>query len=105
MIDFLICIFKSLRHDNLVNLIEVFRKNRRIFLVFEFIEQNLLEDIEKSSNGLGEQKTREVMFQVVRGIDFMHKNNYIHRFILFLILLFKRVYAKNAQYSNKNVQK
>jgi serine/threonine protein kinase len=47
--------------------------------VFEFIEQNLLQEIEKSGNGLGETRTREIMFQVVRGIDFMHTNNFIHR--------------------------
>lgn len=72
-------ILKTLRHENLVNLIEVFRRNRRIYLVFEFIEQNLLEEIEKSKIGLGEIKTREIMYQVVRGVDFMHSNNIIHR--------------------------
>jgi len=70
---------KTLRHDNLVNLIEVFRKNKRIYLVFEFIEQNLLEEIEKTTHGLGETRTKEIMYQVVRGIDFMHQNNFIHR--------------------------
>lgn len=63
----------------MINLIEVFRRNKRIYLVFEYIEQNLLEEIEKSTNGLGENKTREIMYQVVRGIDFMHSNNVIHR--------------------------
>lgn len=68
-----------LRHDNLVNLIEVFRKNKRVYLVFEFIEHNLLEEIEKTINGLGEARTKEIMYQVVRGLDFMHTNNFIHR--------------------------
>jgi cyclin-dependent kinase-like len=68
-----------LRHDNIVNLIEVFRKNKRIYLVFEFIEQNLLQEIEKTSNGLGEPRTKEIMYQVTRGVDFMHTNNIIHR--------------------------
>lgn len=72
-------ILKSLRHENLVNLIEVFRRNKRIYLVFEFIEHNLLEEIEKTSNGLGESKTKEIMYQVCRGLDFMHSNNFIHR--------------------------
>ncbi|RMZ95847.1 cyclin-dependent kinase-like 2 isoform X4 [Brachionus plicatilis] len=72
-------ILKSLRHENLVNLIEVFRRNRKIYLVFEYIDQNLLEEIEKTKNGLGEEKTREIMYQVVRGVDFMHSNNIIHR--------------------------
>lgn len=68
-----------LRHENLVNLIEVFRKNKRVYLVFEFIEHNLLEEIEKTINGLGEPRTKEIMYQVVRGLDFMHSNNFIHR--------------------------
>lgn len=72
-------ILKTLRHENLVNLIEVFRRSRRIYLVFEFIEQNLLEEIERSKVGLGEAKTKEIMYQVVRGVDFMHSNNIIHR--------------------------
>ena len=57
----------------------MFRKNKRIYLVFEFIEQNLLEEIEKTTYGLGETRTKEIMYQVVRGIDFMHTNNFIHR--------------------------
>lgn len=72
-------ILKSLRHDNLVNLLEVFRKNKRIYLVLEFVEQNLLEVIEKTNAGLGESRTREIIYQVSRGIDFMHSNNVIHR--------------------------
>lgn len=68
-----------LRHENLVNLIEVFRKNKRVYLVFEFIEHNLLEEIEKTINGLGEPRTKEIIYQVVRGLDFMHSNNFIHR--------------------------
>jgi cyclin-dependent kinase-like len=72
-------ILKSLRHDNLVNLIEVFRKNKRIYLVFEYIERNLLEEIEKTKNGVGEAKTKEIMYQVCRGVNFMHSNNVFHR--------------------------
>ena len=57
----------------------MFRRNKRIYLVFEFIEHNLLEEIEKTSSGLGESRTKEVMYQVCRGVDFMHTNNFIHR--------------------------
>lgn len=72
-------ILKALRHENLVNLVEVFRRSRRIYLVFEYIEQNLLEEIERSKVGLGEIKTKEIIFQVIRGVQFMHANNIIHR--------------------------
>jgi len=33
-------ILKQLKHDHIVNLIEVFRENGRIFLVFERLKSN-----------------------------------------------------------------
>lgn len=43
---------KQLRHDNLVNLIEVFRRKRRLYLVFEYVDHTLLHDLESNPNGL-----------------------------------------------------
>eukprot|EP00729_Bicosta_minor_P007650 gene7650-33895_t len=42
---------KQLRHDNLVNLIEVFRRKRRLYLVFEYVDHTLLHDLESNPNG------------------------------------------------------
>lgn len=67
--------FKKLHHDNLVNLIEVFRKKRRFFLVFEYVDHTVLDELDAHPGGLGEQLTREHIFQVVRGIHFCHNNN------------------------------
>ncbi|CAH8672007.1 unnamed protein product, partial [Schistosoma haematobium] len=33
---------KQLRHDNLVNLLEVFRRKKRLYLVFEFVNNTIL---------------------------------------------------------------
>ena len=35
-----------LRHDNLVNLLEVFRRKKRLYLVFEYVDHTLLDDLE-----------------------------------------------------------
>lgn len=70
---------KQLRHENLVNLIEVFRKKNRLFLVFEFVDHTVLDELEKYPNGLNVQVTKEVLWQVIRGIDFCHAHNIIHR--------------------------
>lgn len=37
---------QMLRHDNLVNLLEVFRRKKRLYLVFEFVDHTLLDDLE-----------------------------------------------------------
>jgi serine/threonine protein kinase len=37
---------QMLRHDNLVNLLEVFRRKKRLYLVFEYVDHTLLDDLE-----------------------------------------------------------
>ena len=41
-------ILKQLKHDHIVNLIEVFREGGRIFLVFEQLNRTILEELEGS---------------------------------------------------------
>nr|CAD7589127.1 unnamed protein product [Timema genevievae] len=69
----------KLRHENLVNMIEVFRRKRRFYLVFEYLDHTVLDELEEHPRGLGEEVSRQHIFQVVRGIDFCHRNNIVHR--------------------------
>lgn len=69
-------IFQQLRHDNLVNLIEVFRRKKRLFLVFEFVDHTVLDELERYPNGLDENTVRKVLWQVLRAIEFCH-NHYV----------------------------
>ncbi|XP_017771310.1 PREDICTED: cyclin-dependent kinase-like 4 [Nicrophorus vespilloides] len=70
---------KKLRHENLVTMIEVFRHRKRFYLVFEFMDGTVLDELEKTNGGLGEDKSRERIFQVCRAISYIHSNNIIHR--------------------------
>ncbi|KAL4618173.1 cyclin-dependent kinase-like 2 isoform X2 [Arapaima gigas] len=70
---------KQLQHDNLVNLLEVCRKKRRWYLVFEFVEHTILDDLEQHPGGLEYNKVRRYLFQILRGIAFCHQHNVIHR--------------------------
>lgn len=45
-------ILRLLKHPNIVELKEAFKRKGRIYLVFEFVEKNLLEVLETSPNGL-----------------------------------------------------
>ncbi|KAK2148987.1 hypothetical protein LSH36_472g00013 [Paralvinella palmiformis] len=71
--------FQQLRHENLVNLIEVFRRKKRLYLVFEFVDHTVLDDLEKYPQGLDEGMVRRVLWQVLKGIEFCHLHNIIHR--------------------------
>ena len=64
-----------------MNLIEVFRRKKRLYLVFEFMDHTVLDDLDRSPGGLEEDKVRRILFQVLRGIEFCHLHNvsyYVH---------------------------
>ena len=42
---------KHLKHPNLVNLIEVFRRKKKLHLVFEYCERTVLNELEKNPRG------------------------------------------------------
>ncbi|KRT83023.1 protein kinase, partial [Oryctes borbonicus] len=70
---------KKLRHENLVTMIEVFRYRKRFYLVFEYLEGTVLDELEKMPGGLGDERSRERIYQVTRAINFCHSNHIIHR--------------------------
>ena len=45
-------LLKMLKHANIVQLKEAFKRKSRLFLVFEYVEKNLLEVIEQHPAGL-----------------------------------------------------
>ncbi len=66
---------KQLRHDNLVNLLEVWKRRRRWYLVFEFVERTLLDDLEANPNGLDLDTSRQYLYQILRAAAFCHKQH------------------------------
>lgn len=72
-------ILKQLRHENIVSLLEVFRVKGKLYLVFEFVERTILEEIEKHPDGLDPARLKTLMWQLLRAISFCHQHNIIHR--------------------------
>ncbi|XP_007947245.1 cyclin-dependent kinase-like 2 [Orycteropus afer afer] len=72
-------LLKQLRHENLVNLLEVCKKRKRWYLVFEFVDHTILDDLELFPNGLDYQIVKKYLFQIINGIGFCHSHNIIHR--------------------------
>ena len=50
-----------LKHGNLVNLQEVFRRKRKLHLVFEFIDHTLLDELDANPKGCGLRARRPVV--------------------------------------------
>ncbi|POM59832.1 CMGC/CDKL protein Kinase [Phytophthora palmivora] len=72
-------ILKQLKHENIVSLLEVFRMKGKLYLVFEFVEKTILEEIERHPDGLDPLTLKKLMWQLVRAINFCHQHNIIHR--------------------------
>ena len=46
-------VLRMLKHENIVQLKEAFRRQGKLYLVFEYVDRNLLEVLEEMPNGLG----------------------------------------------------
>ena len=68
-----------LRHKTIVELREAFRRKEKLYLVFEYVENNLLELLEEHPNGLEHDTVRRYIFQLCLAIEHCHRNNVIHR--------------------------
>lgn len=60
-------------------MIEVFRHKKRFYLVFEYVEGTILNELERMPNGLGDDRSRERIYQVIRAVNYCHNNHVIHR--------------------------
>lgn len=70
---------KNLKHPNLVNLIEVFRRKRKLHLVFEYCERTVLNELEKHPKGVPMPTTTSIIWQTLQAVNYCHMHNCIHR--------------------------
>jgi cyclin-dependent kinase-like len=72
-------ILRMLKQDNVVQLKEAFRRKGKLYLVFEYVEKNLLEILQEAPNGLQPDEVRSYIYQLCKAIEYCHKLEVIHR--------------------------
>ncbi|XP_070701796.1 serine/threonine-protein kinase MAK-like [Pempheris klunzingeri] len=71
---------KKLNHANVVKLKEVIRENDQLYFVFEYMKENLYQLMkEREDKMFSENEIRNILFQVLSGLAFVHKHGYFHR--------------------------
>ncbi|XP_051966871.1 cyclin-dependent kinase-like 5 isoform X3 [Xyrauchen texanus] len=70
---------RTLKQDNIVELKEAFRRRGKLYLVFEYVEKNMLELLEELPNGAPPDKVRSYIFQLIKAIHWCHNNEIVHR--------------------------
>ncbi|XP_069586762.1 serine/threonine-protein kinase MAK isoform X2 [Ranitomeya imitator] len=71
---------KKLNHANVIKLKEVIRENDQLYFVFEYMKENLYQLMKDRENKMfTENEIRNIMFQVLSGLAFVHKHGFFHR--------------------------
>jgi len=70
---------RKLSHTNLIKLKEVIRENNQLFFVFEYMKENLYQLMKNRDKLFPETTVRNIMYQILQGLAFMHKTGYFHR--------------------------
>lgn len=70
---------KKLSHANVVKLKEVIRENDTLYFVFEYMKENLYQLMKEKDRVFSEPVIRNIMYQVLQGLAFMHKHGFFHR--------------------------
>ena len=75
-----ISLLKELNHINIVKLYEVLHSPKKLTLVFEYVEQDLKKVIDSSNGkGLDMKLVKSFLYQLLKGVDYIHKNKVLHR--------------------------
>lgn len=70
---------RKLNHANVVKLKEVIRENDQLFFVFEYIKENLYQLMKSRDRLFPESAIRNIIYQIVQGLAFIHKHGFFHR--------------------------
>uniref|UniRef100_A0A915PTF7 Protein kinase domain-containing protein n=1 Tax=Setaria digitata TaxID=48799 RepID=A0A915PTF7_9BILA len=70
---------KRLKHPNLIDLIEVFKRNRKLHLVFEHCERTVLNELERHPKGCPKAFIKKTIYQLLKAVEYCHVRNCIHR--------------------------
>ena len=70
---------QRLHHPNIVEFQDAFKRKGNLFLVFEFVDKNLLELIEENPKGLDPNIIKTIIYQLCEAIKYLHGQKIIHR--------------------------
>ncbi|KAM4770728.1 serine/threonine-protein kinase ICK [Rhinophrynus dorsalis] len=70
---------KKLNHANVIKLKEVIRENDHLYFVFEYMKENLYQLMKDRNRLFPESLIRNIMYQILQGLAYIHKYGFFHR--------------------------
>jgi len=75
-----ISLLKQLQHPNIVRLYDVVHTEKKLTLVFEFLDQDLKKYLDAcGDNGLEPETVKSFLYQLLQGVAYCHQHRVLHR--------------------------
>jgi len=74
-----ISLLKELQHPNIVSLRDVVHQNNKLYLVFEYLDQDLKKYMDVVGKDLHKMLVKSYLQQILKGIAFCHAHRVLHR--------------------------
>jgi len=74
-----ISLLKELRHPNIVRLFDVVHTEKKLTLVFEYLDQDLKKYLDVCEGGLDPTILKAFLFQLITGVAYCHHHRVLHR--------------------------
>lgn len=74
-----ISLLKELNHPNIVRLYDVLHTEKKLTLVFEFLDQDLKKYIDGVNGKIQPMQIKSFLYQLLRGINYCHQHLILHR--------------------------
>lgn len=68
-----------IKHENIVEFKDAFKRKTNLFLVFEYVDRNLLEVLQESPTGLDQGLIKKLIFQICVALKYLHEQSIVHR--------------------------
>ena len=66
-------------HPNIVQLYELIKSNNELHFVFEFMDKNVYQVMKDRQKPFNETQIRNIIYQTLQGLAYIHRNGYFHR--------------------------
>ncbi len=74
-----ISLLKQLRHPNIVYLMDLIHGEKKLYLVFEFMEHDLKKFLDMNNAPLSPDLVKNYLYQILIAINFCHSKRILHR--------------------------